>query len=86
VKERQLAIIMFTDFVGYSAIMGSDEDKAYKWLMRCIDERDSFLHFLNVCPRKDHRIPDEPRFKELMNKTGKEECKADLNRDQKSRD
>jgi len=26
---RQLAAIMFTDIVGYTALMGSDEDKAF---------------------------------------------------------
>lgn len=28
-QSRQLAAIMFTDIVGYSALMGDDEDKAF---------------------------------------------------------
>ncbi len=29
---RQLAAIMFTDIVGYTALMGRDEQKAFEWL------------------------------------------------------
>ena len=31
-KERRLAAIMFTDIVGYTALMGSDEDRAFEML------------------------------------------------------
>ena len=31
-SERRLAAIMFTDIVGYTALMGSDEDKAFQLL------------------------------------------------------
>ena len=31
-KTRQLAAIMFTDIVGYTAIMGKDEEKAFSLL------------------------------------------------------
>lgn len=33
-EDRRLAAIMFTDIVGYTAIMGSDEDKAFKILRK----------------------------------------------------
>jgi len=33
-SERRLAAIMFTDIVGYTALMGSDEDKAFDMLAR----------------------------------------------------
>ena len=29
-RSRQLAAIMFTDIVGYTALMGGDEDKAFQ--------------------------------------------------------
>ena len=31
---RQLAAIMFTDIVGYTALMGADEEKAFDLLSR----------------------------------------------------
>jgi class 3 adenylate cyclase len=30
--SRQLAAIMFTDIVGYTALMGRDEQKAFEYL------------------------------------------------------
>ena len=33
-EDRRLAAIMFTDIVGYTALMGSDEDKAFKTLRK----------------------------------------------------
>ena len=30
-EDRRLAAIMFTDIVGYTALMGSDEDKADRY-------------------------------------------------------
>jgi len=33
-EDRRLAAIMFTDIVGYTALMGSDEDKAFKILRK----------------------------------------------------
>lgn len=31
-QSRQLAAIMFTDIVGYTALMGDDEQKAFEFL------------------------------------------------------
>ena len=33
-QSRQLAAIMFTDIVGYTALMGNDEQKAFEFLIR----------------------------------------------------
>jgi class 3 adenylate cyclase len=33
-QSRQLAAIMFTDIVGYTALMGDDEEKAFKLLQK----------------------------------------------------
>jgi adenylate cyclase len=32
--QRRLAAIMFTDIVGYTALMGSDEDRAFEVLSK----------------------------------------------------
>ena len=31
-QSRQLAVIMFTDIVGYTSLMGDDEEKAFRIL------------------------------------------------------
>ena len=33
-QSRQLAAIMFTDIVGYTALMGDDEQKAFEFLKK----------------------------------------------------
>ncbi len=33
-KDRRHAAIMFTDIIGYTALMGSDEDRAFKALAK----------------------------------------------------
>lgn len=33
-QKRRLAAIMFTDIVGYTALMGSDEDRAFEVLRK----------------------------------------------------
>ena len=33
-QTRQLAAIMFTDIVGYTALMGDDEQKAFEYLAK----------------------------------------------------
>lgn len=33
-QSRQLAAIMFTDIVGYTALMGNDEQKAFDFLIK----------------------------------------------------
>ncbi|MFC2126504.1 hypothetical protein ACFLU5_17075 [Bacteroidota bacterium] len=33
-EDRRLAAIMFTDIVGYTSLMGSDEDKAFRLLRK----------------------------------------------------
>ena len=33
-QSRQLAAIMFTDIVGYTTLMGNDEEKAFQWLQK----------------------------------------------------
>jgi tetratricopeptide (TPR) repeat protein len=47
-----------------------EQDLAFEWLERAYNEHDSFLLWILVTPFKQHSIPDEPRFNELMKKVG----------------
>jgi len=49
-----------------------DQDQAYEWLERACNEHDSILPFIRVNTLESWRIPDEPRFKALLEKAGLE--------------
>jgi TolB-like protein/class 3 adenylate cyclase/Flp pilus assembly protein TadD len=66
-KEYVPATLLYS----YHLIKG-DMDKAFYWFEKAIDDHDSFLIFYTICPTKGHRIPDEPRFNELLEKAGME--------------
>ena len=42
-QDRRLAAIMFTDIVGYTALMGEDEDKALNLLQKNADLHRSII-------------------------------------------
>jgi tetratricopeptide (TPR) repeat protein len=44
--------------------------QANKWLKRAGEEHDSYLCWGRVMPREFYHVPDEPRIKALMKKTG----------------
>jgi len=52
-EDRKLAAIMFTDIVGYTALMGSDEDKAFDML-----KRNHAIHETIIKKRNDKLITD----------------------------
>ncbi len=45
-QSRQLAAIMFTDIVGYSALMGDDEDKAFELLNKTGNCKNTVNHII----------------------------------------
>ena len=47
-------------------------DLAYEWLEQALNEHDSYLPWIRVDPIERYRIPDEPRFNELLKKMGLE--------------
>ena len=49
-----------------------EEDLAFEWLERACNEHDSFLSTYRFSPDDVIRIPDEPRYKELLKKFGLE--------------
>ncbi len=50
----------------------SDLDQAFKWLERACEEHDSWLCWWRVVSEEGLRIPDEPRFKALLEQYGLE--------------
>ncbi|MDH5251423.1 MAG: adenylate/guanylate cyclase domain-containing protein, partial [Cyclobacteriaceae bacterium] len=46
-QSRQLAAIMFTDIVGYTALMGKDEHKAFALLNKNRQLQKSFIEAFN---------------------------------------
>jgi adenylate cyclase len=58
-----------TCFSFYYNIKG-DHEKLYYWVERAIQEHDSWLPLFIAYPNKEFRIPNEPRFAELMKKVG----------------
>ena len=45
-QYRQLAVIMFTDVVGYTALMGNDEQKAFQFLIKTGNYKNQSLNSL----------------------------------------
>ena len=46
-QERRHAAIVFTDIVGYTALMGSDEDRAFEVLKENRKIHSKYLHQFN---------------------------------------
>jgi adenylate cyclase len=55
-------------FVKYLAL--DDTDKAFLWLERAIDERDPGILYLKFYSNDKFKIPDEPRFTDLLHSVG----------------
>ncbi|MFC2123469.1 adenylate/guanylate cyclase domain-containing protein [Bacteroidota bacterium] len=75
-KRAKSEYIPATMIYSYYNIKG-DMDNAYFWLEKAVEEHDSFLLWMPICPSKGHAVPDEPRFKKLMEKVleGKDQLK-----------
>lgn len=56
-------------YIPYFLLQG-DLDLAYHWLEKACEERDLNLPSLMSTPLTDHRLPDDPRFNALLEKTG----------------
>ncbi len=54
-----------TMIYAYYKIKG-DLNQAYNWLEKAVKDHDSYLQWFNICPTIGHTIPDEPRFKALI--------------------
>jgi TolB-like protein/Tfp pilus assembly protein PilF len=47
-----------------------DHDQVFEWFEQMCNEHDSFLPWMLVFPHERYRIPDQPRFNELLEKVG----------------
>jgi len=56
----------------YIHLIQGEKDKALEWLKRACKERDSFLPYMRIFPVDFLRIPDEPKYQELLKKYGME--------------
>jgi serine/threonine protein kinase len=54
----------------YIHLARGELDMAFDWLARACVQHDSFLPWCNIIPIDCYRIPDEPRFRELLTRAG----------------
>ena len=69
-QERRLAAIMFTDIVGYTALMGSDEDRAFEVLRKNREIHANFIEKYNgtlIKEMGDGILVEFPSVVEAMN-------------------
>ena len=59
-------------FFYYHLILRGDQEQASEWLERAYNEHDGFLIWSIVFPIESLRIPDEPKFKEILKRVGLE--------------
>jgi tetratricopeptide (TPR) repeat protein len=58
-----------TCFFPYYLLRG-DQDQAFSWVERAIQERDVWLPLNIYIPIKEYRMPNEPRFSRIMEQIG----------------
>ena len=68
-QMKEAVYVSASLFVPYY-LLSRNLDKAYQWLKIACDERDFNLPRLMSSPIIDHRMPDDPRFRALLEKTG----------------
>jgi tetratricopeptide (TPR) repeat protein len=66
---RDKVYVPCTCFVPYYILI-KDFDQAHHWLEKACDERDIFLPTCLSYPVEEYQIPDEPRFRKLIKRTG----------------
>jgi serine/threonine protein kinase/tetratricopeptide (TPR) repeat protein len=57
-------------FFYYHLLLRGDQEQASEWLERAYNERDGFLIWGIVFPYEPLRIPDEPKFREILKRVG----------------
>jgi hypothetical protein len=65
----QQALRIDNDLAEAHALLSSVYSQ-YEWLLRAVEAHDSLLVYFNELPAKWARIPDEPRFREVVEKIG----------------
>jgi TolB-like protein/Tfp pilus assembly protein PilF len=67
-KDEYIAPICFY----YIHLARGKEEKAFEWLERACEERDSFLLWMRIHPLDSKRIPEKPEYQALFKKYGLE--------------
>ena len=70
VEQMMKTVYVPSSFLVPYYLLINDLDRAYHWLKKACDERDFSISALLNSPNKDHRMPDDPRFTALLEKTG----------------
>ena len=70
VEQMMKSVYVPSSFLVPYYLLINDLDRAYHWLKKACDERDFSISALLNSPNKDHRMPDDPRFTALLEKTG----------------
>jgi hypothetical protein len=71
IERAEKEYIPASCFIGYYLYRG-DHHQACRWVERAIQEKDVWLPLMIKIPIKEYRIPNEPRYAELMKNTGLE--------------
>jgi adenylate cyclase len=70
VEQMMKAVYVSSSLLVPYYLLLKDHDRAYYWLKKACDQRDFSLIVLLNSPNEDHRMPDDPRFNDLLEKTG----------------
>jgi hypothetical protein len=54
----------------YVYLIRGEMDKAFEWIKKSAEERDSFLPWFRVSPMECWDIPDDPRIDKFLNELG----------------
>jgi tetratricopeptide (TPR) repeat protein len=67
-KEKAKEEYVPASYISYIYLSRGETDEAYKWWKKACDDRDFLLPYYLNWPISFHRIPEEKRFQDLIDK------------------